>query len=204
MMLFRDPKDVRIKINVETDISNPDVKSLIHVINLLGKDLVGLELGTYRGESFVTLLQCCPNIKKLHGCDTYKEFGDYFQIPYDPNTPRYINDKIDQEFNELLCKHYIKNSGASHKAVLHKKDSMQLVKEFDDNSLDFIFMDSYLTIEQMQEEIKAWYPKVKDKGLFSGHDWGLPELQNFVHKFRKDNEIVNFLSTYDNAFCWIK
>jgi hypothetical protein len=203
-MFGRHPTDKRVKINVQKDIPNPDIKSLIHVINLLGKDLIGLELGTYRGESFVTLLQCCPNIKQLHGCDNYKEFGDYFQMPYDPNTPSYINDKIDQEYNELLCRHLIKNSGASHKAVLHKKDSMQLIKEFDDNSLDFIFIDTYLTIEQMQDEIEAWYSKVKKRGLFSGHDWNSPDVQNFVNKFRKDNKIVNFLSTYDNTFCWIK
>jgi len=44
-----------------------DVKSLIHAINLHGENLIGLELGILRAESFCTLLQNCPNIKKLYG-----------------------------------------------------------------------------------------------------------------------------------------
>ena len=44
-----------------------DIKSLVNTIALQGKDLVGVELGIYRAESFCTLLQCVPNIKKLYG-----------------------------------------------------------------------------------------------------------------------------------------
>ena len=43
-----------------------DVKSLIHLFNLQGKDLIGLELGVLRAESFCSILQNCPNVKTLY------------------------------------------------------------------------------------------------------------------------------------------
>ena len=47
----------------------PDIKSIIHCINLHGDNLVGAEIGVHLGQSFLTLLQTCPNISKLYGVD---------------------------------------------------------------------------------------------------------------------------------------
>ena len=44
-----------------TDNKKSDIQSLVHLINFLGNDLVGLELGVSKGESFMTLLHNCPN-----------------------------------------------------------------------------------------------------------------------------------------------
>ena len=38
-----------------------DVRSIIALINLQGKDLVGAEIGVFEAESFLTLLQNCPD-----------------------------------------------------------------------------------------------------------------------------------------------
>ena len=45
------------------------------MINLLGKELVGAEVGVFRAVSFCTLLQNCPNIKKLFGKDFLETSG---------------------------------------------------------------------------------------------------------------------------------
>ena len=49
-----------------------DIQSIIHCINLQGKDLVGVEVGVFFAKSFCTLLQNCPNIKLLYGYFKYK------------------------------------------------------------------------------------------------------------------------------------
>ena len=59
-----------------------DVKSLIHLFNLQGKELVGLELGVLRAESFCSILQNCPNIKTLYGVDSWKPYTDILGEPY--------------------------------------------------------------------------------------------------------------------------
>jgi len=48
------------KYNVKADIH-----PLILAINTMGKNLIGLELGVYRAESFMTILHNCNNVKKL-------------------------------------------------------------------------------------------------------------------------------------------
>ena len=53
------------------------VRSLIPVIALHGDNLVGAEIGVWKGDSFLTLLQNCPNIKTLHGVDCYEPYDDY-------------------------------------------------------------------------------------------------------------------------------
>ena len=191
-------------LNIKEQVPNPDIKSIIHLINLHGKNLVGMELGTHRGESFLHLLQCCPNIKTLHGCDHYEAFTDYITTPYPTGAPAYSVDQQTQDWNEMLCRFYIKHSGNEHKAILHKKKSMDLINEFEDNYFDFIFIDTYLSEEQIREEIPAWYKKVKNKGIFAGHDWNFIPLQNYLHQFRKANNITATMSVYDNTFCWIK
>ena len=76
MMQKRLPGAARERITVGEDIRGADINALIHLICHMPENLVGLELGTYRGESLVTLLQSCSNIKLLHSCDNYEPFED--------------------------------------------------------------------------------------------------------------------------------
>ena len=46
-------------------------------------------------------------------------------------------------------------------------DSNEAAKHIDDDSLDFIFLDAYLTGEQVKNDLEVWYPKVKTGGIFS-------------------------------------
>ncbi len=40
-------------------------------------------------------------------------------------------------------------------------DSNEAAEYIDDDSLDFIFLDAYLTGEQAKNDLEVWYPKVK-------------------------------------------
>jgi len=50
-------------------------------------------------------------------------------------------------------------------------DSVTASKLFNDGFLDFIFLDSSHEYDETKESIKAWYPKLKDGGIFAGHDY---------------------------------
>ena len=43
-------------------------------------------------------------------------------------------------------------------------------KLFQDNSLDFVYIDSAHDYEHTKEDLETWYPKVKKGGLFCGDD----------------------------------
>jgi predicted O-methyltransferase YrrM len=43
--------------------------------------------------------------------------------------------------------------------------------KFDDNSLDFVFIDADHSYESVKKDLEAWFPKMKKGSIFSGHDY---------------------------------
>lgn len=191
-------------INYNFYNSKSDIQSLVHAINLHGEDLIGLELGVYKAESFCTLLHNCPNIKKLYGVDSWEPCVDYLRTPYDASIPVAIIDKKHIEGAKLTAFHNIKFCNCNEKAVIIEKDLNEAIKEIDDSSLDFIFLDAYLDKEGVISQITNWYKKVKPGGLFAGHDWECSVVEEALHHFRKQNNITNSLSFFDNTWIWKK
>jgi hypothetical protein len=179
------------------------IKSLIHTINFLGEDIIGVELGVFEGESFMTLLHNCPNIKMLYGIDSYLPYADYLKMPYD-GTPHMIMGEKDIDLVKSVCYNRIKYSGMDDKITFYEEDSNICSKKFEKESLDFIFIDTYMTYQQAKNDLEIWYPKLKNGGLFAGHDWDSDQIQNAVNEFRDENMIDNFMSIYDYCWCWIK
>lgn len=52
-----------------------------------------------------------------------------------------------------------------------RKFSVDAAKDFEDESLDFVYIDGLHDYESASADIKAWYPKVKKGGILSGHDY---------------------------------
>ena len=174
------------------------IQSLIHPINLHGKNLIGIEVGVWKADSFCMMLDNCPNIKELHGVDLWEPFVDYIDEPM-----TVVNEK-QIEFDEMIARWNIKWCPNNEKAIIHKMNSDDLVKEFDDEHFDFIFLDAHLTREQIDNDLKVWYPKLKRGGLFMGHDYNSSVVSESVHAFRTFNDIKTPISIFDNAFVWNK
>jgi len=82
--------------------------------------------------------------------------------------------------------------------------SVEAATQFDDASLDAIFIDANHEYSFVKEDIAAWYPKLKSGGLMGGHDYdggpnsGHPGVRDAVHEaFGKLN-----ITTYP-ADCWL-
>ena len=78
--------------------------------------------------------------------------------------------------------------------TFHNKSSLEAVEMYDDNSLDFVFIDSSHEYEETLAELKAWYPKVKSGGIFAGHDYPCwPGVKQAVDEFfvELDEEFEN-------------
>jgi predicted O-methyltransferase YrrM len=185
------------------NFTRSDIQALVHTIGLLGDNIVGVELGVFEGASFLTLLHNCPNIKTLHGVDIYKPYDDYIKIPYDGT----VGMKVDKPTSEIIRAVSFtrqKYSGMTDKIVFHEDDSTAVASKFEDESIDFIFMDSYCSYDQAKRELEAWFPKVKKGGLFSGHDWESYPIQKAVNEFRRENRMSNTLIAYSNTWSWRK
>ena len=74
--------------------------------------------------------------------------------------------------------------------------SVEASKLFNNNSIDIVFIDADHAYEHVKEDILAWLPKVKQKGIIAGHDLEAPSVVKAVSEV---------LPNYQNAGedCWI-
>jgi len=148
-----------------------DVTNFIMAINLLGENLVGLELGVCNAQSLMTILHNC-SIKKLYGVDHWKGYSDYLTPWWEKKTGKPVHSVSpeDAEYAKLTALHRIKHSGMKDKVVIIEADSLEAVKKIKDKSLDFIFFDAMMDENQTYREALAYYPKIKSGGYFMGDD----------------------------------
>jgi hypothetical protein len=142
------------------------IKPIIPLIKELGANITGCEIGINFGISMIYALDEIPEIRKLYGIDPY--------------------DGMDGEVVLSEAKEcFIKNmkDGYEDRIVFIEKFSDEACAEILDDSLDYIFIDGLHTYDQLLEDCKNYYSKVRTGGLFSGHDWPMQELQNAVYDF---------------------
>ena len=192
---------------------NSDVKSIVHAINMLGENLIGVECGVFEASSFVTLLTNC-NIKTLYGVDPYIAYQDYLRLddvdspysgPDDPDSEPVMG--YTQKFMDLVRSvaiNKIKWSGHADKVVFYEEKSSKASKRFQDETFDFVFVDSHTTYNTTYDHMEDWYCKLKSGGLFIGHDYHHLQVKEAVNDFRQDYAIINPLSIFDDCFCWKK
>lgn len=54
---------------------------------------------------------------------------------------------------------------------IYRMDSLAASQQFDDRSLDFVYIDADHSYEGCKRDILAWAPKVKSGGILAGHDY---------------------------------
>ena len=181
-----------------------DISPLILAINTIGNNLIGLELGVGGGDSFLTILHNCNNVKKLYGVDNWKPYHDFLKSEPDGKPANFVNEQ-QSELNRFLTFWHLKyGTNKSHDFEIIEKDSLIAAKDIPDSSLDFIFFDAMMTEEQTYAEALAYYPKIKKGRYFLGHDSSAIEqvikpIERVKQKFNNSNEIV----CYGNCFLFM-
>ena len=139
------------------------------IADKLPKDrpIVGAEIGVYRGKLAYNLLQLLPNLT-LHMVDRWSVYTEGEQ-----------NGDISAHMTKLDSEQWPMIEAAAtaiarkfkKRAIIRKGCSREIAKEFDDNSLDFVFIDADHSYEGCKGDILAWMPKVKPGGWVMGHDY---------------------------------
>jgi predicted O-methyltransferase YrrM len=61
--------------------------------------------------------------------------------------------------------------------------SVNAASTYEDNSVDFVFIDGHHAYDSVVADLEAWLPKMKSGGLLAGHDYAWCEdVRRAVHK----------------------
>lgn len=120
-----------------------------------------VEVGSWRGRSAcylgVEIFNSGKNIN-LHCIDTWN------------GSEEHQGYKILE--NDGLYKEFLKNiKPISNIITPVRMGSLKAVHLYENESLDFVFLDASHKYEEIKADIEAWFPKVKNGGIFSGHDY---------------------------------
>lgn len=142
---------------------------------------IGVEVGVAAGEYSKVILD--SGVDKLYGIDPYKRLPDYFDYMKESTFK-----KLYEDTKERL-KDY-------PNFFLILETSAEALKKFDDNSLDFVYIDGNHNYENVLFDITEWTKKVKPGGIVAGDDYvrrkGQDKYYNVVDavdKYVADNNL---------------
>jgi hypothetical protein len=122
-----------------------------------------VEIGTWEGGFTDAILQR-PQVVKVYCVDPYKHFENN-EYPDGMNllTQEEFNSKFDITTNKLVSKF-------GNKVSFIRETSVEACKQFEDESLDFVYIDGNHDYKCVLEDLKLWFPKVKKGGYVCGDD----------------------------------
>ena len=131
---------------------------LIQDFNNLIPSGKGVEIGVFKGEFSKQILNNWGGT--LYMVDVWRPLSDEYE---DSSNHK---DHVDayQETMENI-------KGLEDRGIMVRATSKDAAKMFQDNSLDFIFIDANHAYDFVVEDINLWFPKLKKGGVFSGHDY---------------------------------
>jgi predicted O-methyltransferase YrrM len=124
---------------------------------------IGAEIGVFDGYFSEHLCKTIPNLK-LYSVDAWQVYAGY-------RDHRFENSMRNAEGRA-------RNRLAKYDVEIIKEFSMDAVKHFADESLDFVYIDGNHEYKFVKEDIEAWAQKVRPGGIVAGDDYYMTRKAN--------------------------
>lgn len=138
----------------------------------------GAEIGVETGIYSEILLKNNPKLK-LYSIDPWKAYAGF--------RDHTVQDKLDSLYKEA------KTRLAPYNCKIIRKFSMDAVKDFANNSLDFVYIDANHSFLNIASDIVEWSKKVRLGGIISGHDF-------VKHKQHMNIHVKQVVIAYTDAY----
>ena len=126
--------------------------------NIVGEG-IGVEVGVYRGDLSKEIMRLWKG-GKMFLVDIWRRVGqEYTDACNDDELLGYMMD---------VCEAI---KGNEDRANIIRATSETASTLFQDNSLDFVYIDANHSYDHIKKDLELWYPKVKKGGVFAGHDY---------------------------------
>lgn len=154
-------------------------------------DAVFIEVGSWLGRSAsymgIEILNSQKNIK-FYCVDTWPESEK------DNETSLHNQKNLYSEFLQNIKP--IKSS-----IIPYRMSSIEASKLFEDESVEFVFIDACHDYESVKSDLNSWFPKVKKGGVIAGHDYY--ENEWFEVKKAVDEFFIDKTNLSSSEKCWI-
>jgi methyltransferase family protein len=128
-------------------------------------DLIGCEVGVYRGEMSAAMLARHPRLR-LVMVDSWEGDGQAYLTQAD-TLARLASDEMEGHYGATLAA----IGFAMDRADIRRMRSLEAANSFPDGHFDFVFIDADHSYEGCRNDIAAWKRKVKPEGWLCGHDY---------------------------------
>jgi len=132
----------------------------------------GVEIGVWRGEYSEILCKANPNLH-LYSIDSW-QLSSYEKLEQEIalNAPQsYFDGKYKEAVQRL----------SRYNCTIVKKDSMPALADFEDESLDFVYIDANHDFVSFTNDLHYWLKKIRPGGIISGHDYAYFSYKKFNH-----------------------
>jgi len=132
------------------------------LLNARGLTGQGAEIGVSRGTFSEQILQVWQG-RKLFSVDPWKEFS---QDEY-----RDITNVQQKSQEAYYTETKARLAGFGERSCIWRMTSAEAANKFENRQLDFVYIDAQHHYEAVKEDISLWFPKLRQGGVLSGHDY---------------------------------
>jgi hypothetical protein len=140
------------------EIPNVNRVQLAQLFSKLGYTC-GAEIGVAAGIYSEVLCQSNPGLQ-LYCIDYWEAYEEYHDLP----------DPIEHAENFMAARERLKDYNTTILSIR----SMEAVARFEDNQLDFVYIDANHSWPYVTQDIYYWARKVRPGGIVAGHDYYRP------------------------------
>jgi hypothetical protein len=126
--------------------------------------LKAIEVGVYEGENASRMIT--SNLGFLYLIDPYKAHINN-SIATDTAIYKVTQEEMDRA-KKLAMERMLPFPG---RYIFMELTSEEASKLFEDNSIDYIYIDAIHSYDEVKKDIALWFPKVRVGGVLSGHDY---------------------------------
>jgi len=164
------------------------------VLNAMDED-VFVEVGSFLGQSTSAMANFIKESKK---CIEFNAV-DLFELSDFSDDPHY--EVIKAHGGDFLAafKSNLEATGVLDSVKIHKNTSVNAAETFDKRSISFLMIDASHAYQDVVDDIKAWYSKVKMGGIISGDDFDFDEVKQAVLDVCGEN-----INVFPNTTWWFR
>jgi len=153
-----------------------------------------LEIGCYMGKSTSYLMEKIKNSNKkidVYVIDLFDTSNIFQSEQYPSLNGRNLEDIFDENMKALNLQ-----------PIKIKGNSKDLFSKFDNDFFSMIFIDASHDYASVKNDMVLYYPKLKDGGIFGGHDFsyennlGVVKAVNYFSQLKKIPFIIKTTSWY--------